>query len=115
MTQRRRWLGIFPSTALVDGGSGRRDALMEPVRAAFIDGVEPQPRVAVLCALLSASGALPTLHRDIPWSGEVHQRGKGFEKGDWGAQGVSHAVAAAAAAVAASAVVTTAAVASSTQ
>ena len=113
--ERRRLLKIFPSTKLVDGGTGRRDALMEPVRAALVDGVEPQPRTAVLAALLSASGVLPSLRRDIPWSGDVQRRGKEFEKGDWGAQGVSRAVAAAAAAVAASAVITTATVTSSTQ
>ena len=107
---RRKVLGIFPSTKLADAGTPRRPELVEQLRAALIDGVEPAPRIAVLAALLSASGQLYTLHRDIPWSGDVHRRGKAFEKGDWGAQGVSRAVTAAAAAVAMTAVVSAAAI-----
>ena len=111
---RGRALRIFPTTKLSDGGSGRRTAVVEPVRAALVDGIEPLPRIAVLAALLSASSTLPHMKDDIPWSKEVQRRGKAFEKGDWGAQAVSRAVAAAAAAVTAASVATTAAVTSAT-
>lgn len=105
--ERKRWLGLFPHDVVLDGGSGRRDRVLEPLRAALVDGVLPTPRTAVLGALLSASGSLPALRRDIPWSAEVRRRGKELEKGDWGAQGVSTAVAEAAVAVAVAAVVAT--------
>jgi hypothetical protein len=105
--ERQRWLGIVPHDVVLDGGSGRRDQVLEPLRAALVDGVQPTPRTAVLGALLSASGSLPSLRRHIPWSAEVRRRGKELEKGDWGAQGVSAAVSEAAVAVAVAAVVAT--------
>ncbi|MFV0634492.1 GOLPH3/VPS74 family protein [Demequina sp.] len=98
-TRGTRWK-VFPSTKLSDGGTGRRDALIEQLHAVLVNGIEPPPRTAMLAALLSASGQLHALHRDIPWSGEVRARGKALEKGDWGAAGVSQAVSAAASAVA---------------
>ncbi|RMI13803.1 GOLPH3/VPS74 family protein [Cellulomonas triticagri] len=91
-TERRRFLGLFPTQALVDGGTGRRDTLLAPVRAALVDGAEPDDRTAALAALLSASGSLPALHRDIPWSGAVHDRGKALEAADWGAAEAAEAV-----------------------
>jgi hypothetical protein len=112
VTERKRWLGVFPHTVMKDGPTGRRATVLEPVRAVLVDGVEPAPRTAVLAALLSASGNLPALWRDIPWSGDVYTRGKELEKGDWGAQGVSRAVAVASAAVALTAVTSAAAIAS---
>jgi len=111
---RGRVLRIFPTTRLSDGGSGRRATVLAPVRTALVDGIEPQPRDAVLAALLSASSTLPNMKDDIPWSKEVQRRGKAFEEGDWGAQAVTRAVAAAAAAVTAASVATTAAVTSAT-
>ncbi|WP_234983315.1 GPP34 family phosphoprotein [Demequina sp. NBRC 110053] len=107
-----RFLKIFPTTTLADGGTGRRQVLMEQLRPVFVDGVEPNPRIAVIGALLSANGSLYALHREIPWSGDVHRRGKQLEKGDWGAQGVGRAVGLAAATVALTSVTSAAAIAS---
>ncbi|WP_062077512.1 GOLPH3/VPS74 family protein [Demequina globuliformis] len=105
---KRKVLGIFPSTKMTDGGTARRPELVSQMEAVLIHGIEPAPRTAVLGALLSASGQLHSLHRDIPWSGAVAKRGKELEKGDWAAEGVSKAVSAAAAAVASSVVLTSA-------
>ncbi|WP_369372241.1 GPP34 family phosphoprotein [Promicromonospora sp. Populi] len=85
-------LGFIKTTALVDGGTSRRAELLDAVRPVLADGAEPTPRSGVLAALLSASGSLPVLDKDIPWSGAVYTRGKELEKGDWGAAAASEAV-----------------------
>ena len=67
----------------------------------LLDDQEPSPRSGALAALLSASGALPALHRDLPWSGALYTRGQQLQRGEWGAAATGEAVAASAAAVAA--------------
>jgi hypothetical protein len=84
-----RFLGIFPTHTLKGGDTGTRDELLVPVRAALVEGTTPDVRTATLVALLSASKNLPGMHADIPWSGEVYERGKKFERGDWGAKATS--------------------------
>lgn len=85
--------GFIPTTTLSEGDTGRRPALMSRVQAVLIDGAEPDARTAALAALLSASGALPTLHREIPWETDVINRARALEEGDWGAAAASSAVA----------------------
>ncbi|MFD2792349.1 GPP34 family phosphoprotein [Promicromonospora vindobonensis] len=87
-----RTLGLFTTTALVDGGTSRRANLLAPVRAALVDGDTPEPRTAARAALLAASGGLPALHQDIPWSGAVYTRGRELQRGDWGAEEVGEPV-----------------------
>lgn len=88
----RKALGLFNTTALVDGGTSRRTDLLAPVRAALVDGADPDPRTAALAALLAASGGLPSLYKDIPWSGAVYTRGQELQRGDWGAAAVGESV-----------------------
>lgn len=88
----RTTLGVFTSMRLGAGTTGRRADLVERVRAVLVDGVPPDPRTAALVALLSASGSLPTLHREIPWSDAVYTRAKAIERGDWGAAAAASAV-----------------------
>ncbi|MFD3481684.1 GPP34 family phosphoprotein [Streptomyces sp. NPDC058665] len=88
----RKRLGVFRTTATVAGDTGHKKALMERVRAALIDGAEPDTRTTALIGLLSASGTLPTLNRSIPWSGTVYQRAKELEQVSWGAEAVNTAV-----------------------
>lgn len=90
--EKRKALGFIPTTALTDGGTPRRAELLAAVRPVLTDGAEPDPRTAVLGALLSASGSLPVLNSDIPWSGAVYTRGKELEQGDWGASAAGEAV-----------------------
>lgn len=111
-TKRKIW-GIFPSTKLSDGGTMRRPELVSQMQSVLVHGLEPTPRSAILGALLSASGQLHTLDKDIPYSKDVRRRAKELEKGDWAAEGVSTAIQRAAAAVATSVVVASAAVATS--
>ncbi len=85
LRHRPRLLGLIPSARLAIGGTSRRAELLAPVRATLVDAADPDPRTATLAALLSAGGALPGLAADIPWSGDVHIRGKALEQGYWGA------------------------------
>ncbi|MEV4761872.1 GPP34 family phosphoprotein [Micromonospora chokoriensis] len=88
----RKVLGLFRTTALRDGRTERRSRLLADVRRVLVDGAEPQPRVAALAALLSASGTLPQFHREIPWTSPVISRAKELEQGDWGADAAGAAV-----------------------
>ncbi|NQW85679.1 hypothetical protein HQQ77_00155 [Frigoribacterium sp. VKM Ac-2860] len=56
-------------------------------------------RTAALAALVSASGALPAMHRDSPWSGDVYTRGRELQQGKSGVQIAGDAIAVAAAAM----------------
>jgi hypothetical protein len=89
----RKTLGLFTTTALHDGGTTRRAALLEQVRAVLVDGVTPTPRIAGIGALLSASGSLPAFDRVIPWSSPVIKRAQELQNGDWGAGAAGQAVA----------------------
>ena len=84
-------LGLFPTTKLTLAGERRSD-LIRRVRAALIDGDDPDPRTAASIALLSASGTLPQFHAEIPWGSDVYTRAKRLEDGDWGAAAASSAV-----------------------
>ncbi|MFY1574087.1 GOLPH3/VPS74 family protein [Verrucosispora sp. WMMD703] len=88
----RKMLGLFRTTALRDGGTGRRARLLEEVRQVLVDGAEPSARVAALAALLSGSGTLPQFYRDIPWTTPVIKRAKELEQGNWGAGAAAEAV-----------------------
>ncbi|GAA1915497.1 hypothetical protein GCM10009775_04980 [Microbacterium aoyamense] len=88
-----RMLGILPTERLRLGVTGRRDALIREVRAALVDSAMTDSRTAALIALVSASGSLPTLWREIPWTGAVAERARAFERNDVGADGASQAVA----------------------
>lgn len=110
--EKRRVLGLFSSTALVDGGSGRRDELIAAMRAVLVDGEKPTERIAALTALVSASGALPVLYREIPWSGDTATRAKALERGDWAADAAAAAVTRTMIAIVANSLIASAAVAS---
>ncbi|NYF15474.1 hypothetical protein HDC37_000286 [Microbacterium sp. AK009] len=90
--EKAKALGIFPTTALKDGPSGRRDELLADVRGVLVDGVAPAPRLAALTGLLSASGTLPQFDPSIPWNSAVYTRAEELERGDWGAAGAGEAV-----------------------
>lgn len=87
-----RILGIIPSSKLTLGDSGRRAELIAAVRPALVDGAEAEPRIGALAALLSASGALPALHPEIPWSAAVYTNGRRLQRGGWTAAAAGDAV-----------------------
>lgn len=88
----RKSLGLFDTTVLEDGGTGRRAQLFADVREVLVEGTEPRPRVAALAALLSASGTLPQFHPEIPWTSPVITRAQELERGNWGAGAAGEAV-----------------------
>ncbi|NRD27740.1 GPP34 family phosphoprotein [Frigoribacterium sp. VKM Ac-2836] len=103
LREKTKTLGFIPGTRLRlaegVGGAGRRGELVASLRSVLAEGAEPSVRTAALAALVSASGALPALHRDIPWSGDVYTRGRELQQGKWGARIAGDAIAVAAAAM----------------
>lgn len=100
--EKKRVLGVFPTTRMPAEDTGHEAELRRKVRAALEDGETPDSRTGALIALLSSSGALPALRPPLAWSGAVATRAKEFEKGNWGAEAVNTAVLRTAAAIAAS-------------
>ncbi|MCS5718445.1 GPP34 family phosphoprotein [Herbiconiux sp. CPCC 205763] len=88
----KKMLGFIPTTALSEGHSGHRTELIDAMRAVLVDGEAPTERIAAITALVSASGGLPVLHSEIPWSSDTATRAKALEQGDWAADAASAAV-----------------------
>ncbi|WP_407317987.1 GPP34 family phosphoprotein [Isoptericola halotolerans] len=88
----RKALGLFTSSVLEEGDSGRRARVLGEVRAVLVDRVEPTPRTAALAALLYGSGTMPQLDRDIPWTSPVIARAEELTEGSWGAEASAKAV-----------------------
>ncbi|MFD4790713.1 GPP34 family phosphoprotein [Streptomyces sp. NPDC058459] len=91
--EKRKVFGLFNTTALKEGRTGRRDRLFEKVRDILVDGKEPTPRSAALAALVWGSGTLPRFDPHIPWTSSVINRAQELERGNWGAEAAGHAVA----------------------
>jgi hypothetical protein len=90
--EKRKALGLFTITTLIDGGTKRRADLMRNVRAVLVENATPTPRIAALAALLWASGALPQLHPEIPWNSAVIARAEELGRGNFGAAAAGEAV-----------------------
>jgi hypothetical protein len=95
-------LGVFRSTKWLAADEEHEAQLRARIRRVLEDGEIPDPRTAAVIGLLSASGALPSLRPPLPWTGPVAKRAKELERGDWGPEAVSTAVARTAAGIAAS-------------
>jgi Golgi phosphoprotein 3 GPP34 len=104
--EQRRFLGLIPTTRLPAVDNGHESALRKRMSAVLEDGASPDPRLAAVIALISASGTLPSLDPVPKWSGVVVTRAKEFEQGNWGAKAVSSAVIQAAAALSAASAAT---------
>ncbi|GMA33444.1 GOLPH3/VPS74 family protein [Litorihabitans aurantiacus] len=88
----RKVLGPIRRTVLEVPDTSRRAELVARLRAVLVDGVEPDPRTGAIGALVAASGALPTLDREIPWGSAVANRAEELKRGDWGASAAAEAV-----------------------
>lgn len=88
----RKLFGPLTRTRLTVPEASRRGAIVTRLRAVLVDGVEPDARTGSIGALVSASGALPTLDAEIPWGSAVATRAKALEGGDWGADAANEAV-----------------------
>jgi hypothetical protein len=89
---KRKRLGVFTTTRFLDGGTGRRAALLRDVRAPLLGDVRPTERVAALAALLYGSGALPQFDPEIPWSSSVVAHAQELTRADVGATAANEAV-----------------------
>lgn len=90
---RRKTLGLFDTTVLVNGEGSRRAKLLQDIRAVLVDGGAPTPRVAALAGLLWGSGTLPQFDAVIPWSSTVIARAQELERDNWGVGAAAEAVA----------------------
>ena len=90
--EKRKKLGLFTITTLIDGGTKRRADLMRDVRAVLVEDATPTPRVAALAALLWGSGALPQFDPEIPWNSAVIARAEELGRGNFGAAAAGEAV-----------------------
>lgn len=89
----RKTFGIFQTSVLQEGNSGRRDSLLAEIRSVLVDGIEPAERVAALAALVYGSGTLPQFDPYIPWTSTVIDRAETLKEGNWGAGAAATAVA----------------------
>jgi hypothetical protein len=89
---KKKVFGFIPATELSEGRTGRRAELIGGMRAALVDGETPSERIGAITALVSASGGLPVLDGEIPWSGDTATRAKALEQGDWAADAAAAAV-----------------------
>jgi hypothetical protein len=90
--QKRKALGLFTITTLIDGGTNRRTDLMRNVRAVLVEDATPTPRLAALTALIWGSGALPQFDPEIPWKSSVIARAEELGRGNFGAAAAGEAV-----------------------
>lgn len=90
--ERKRFLGLFPTTSLAATDTGHESALREQVRAVLEDDARPDARLAAVIAVISASGTLVLLHPVPRWSGRVATRAKDIEQGHWVAVALNTAV-----------------------
>ncbi|BAU32833.1 GOLPH3/VPS74 family protein [Microcella alkaliphila] len=86
-------LGVFSSTEISEGDTGRRSELLEAVRNALVSGGAAEPRLAALCGLVFGSGMMPQLDPDIPWRSDTIAAAEAHLQGDWGAGAAAQAVA----------------------
>lgn len=89
----RKTFGIFQTSVLELGDSGRRENLLAGVRSVLVDSAEPTSRLAALAALLYGSGTLPQFDRDIPWTSSVIARAEKLRDGSSEADAAAKAVA----------------------
>lgn len=90
--EKRKMLGLFTTSALVDGGTGRRAKLLGELRDALTGMAEPTPRVGALAGLIWGSGTLAQLDPEIPWTSPVIARAEALARGNWGAAASAEAV-----------------------
>lgn len=101
--EERRFLGVFRSTRWPAADEEHEAELRARIRRVLEDGEEPDARTAAIIALLSASGAMPSLRPPLPWNSQTVTRAQELQRGEWGAEAVSTAVTRTAAAIATSA------------
>ncbi|MGO1563080.1 MAG: GOLPH3/VPS74 family protein [Actinomycetaceae bacterium] len=91
-SERRKILGLMPSTRIGLGATGRREQLLADVHGLLVDGTPAGEHARSVAALLFASGSAPFMHPEIPWSGTVHAHGTALMESSRGAAATADAV-----------------------
>lgn len=86
-------MGIFTTTRLTEGSTGRRAQLVTAVRDALTTEHTPEPRIAALTGLLFASGVMPQLDPEIPWNSTTYAAAEQYLRGNRGSTATAEAVA----------------------
>ncbi|MFD4295088.1 GPP34 family phosphoprotein [Rhodococcus sp. NPDC058505] len=84
-------LGIFPTKTWPSVDATHERVVRGRLRAALVDGGEPDPRTAALIALLSAADAVPRVLPDVKKKA-VRARAKEIAHGNWAAAAVRQSV-----------------------
>ncbi|WP_037066294.1 GOLPH3/VPS74 family protein [Pseudonocardia acaciae] len=108
----RRVLGVFPGKRFPVADPGPREQALGRLRAAVVDGAEPDQRTAALAGLIQAAGLGRRVFPDDDQRA-VKARLKELAEGDWAAEAVRKAIRAAHAATVAAISAANAAAASS--
>ena len=103
-------LGLFPRTRWPAADTAHEDAVRLRLRAALVEGVDPDERTGALAALLHAvDRAHKTVDRGPVSAREVRKRAKTLAEGQWAADAVRDSIAAATAVTVAATVAATSA------
>ncbi|RDI42011.1 GOLPH3/VPS74 family protein [Nocardia mexicana] len=84
-------LGLFPTTLWRPNPAGEQARVQRQVRAAVVEGAEPDDRTAALVSILHAVDMLPKLFPDAD-KRAVKRRGKAISESNWGGAAVRKAV-----------------------
>ena len=98
MLERRddKVLGLFPRTRWPAADTAHEDAVRLRLRAALVEGADPDERTGALAALLHAvDRAHKTVDRGPVSAREVRKRAKALAEGQWAAEAVRDAIMAA--------------------
>nr|WP_296778653.1 GPP34 family phosphoprotein [Rhodococcus sp. (in: high G+C Gram-positive bacteria)] len=89
--QQDKMLGLFPTTAWPAKDSSRRNAVLQWIGSAVVDGTTPLPGTSAVIALVSAIDAIPKV---LPGADKksAKQRAKEIAEGDWASEAVRKAV-----------------------
>jgi hypothetical protein len=89
--ERRRVLGVLPTTRYPAGDPGVERGLRQRLHAVLVGGDEPDTRTGALIAIAQAAKHGQALVADRPWS-EVADRAKEVAEGDWAADAVGRSI-----------------------
>ncbi|MEO5874976.1 MAG: GPP34 family phosphoprotein [Streptosporangiaceae bacterium] len=89
--ERRKVLGLFPTTVWKAADPSLEAAVLQRVGATVRQGADPDDRTAALISILQAVDLLPKLFPDAD-KRSVRDRGQEISESDWGGQAVRKAV-----------------------
>lgn len=87
-----RFLGLFRTTSWPATDDPYEESLRTRIKGVLEHDNAPDARTAALIALLSASGAMPSLRPPLPWTSKTATRALEFQRGEWGPEAVSTAL-----------------------